>query len=114
MSKGHKIRLTVELADPDADVKWLKNGQEIQMSGRCTGGGGRGGGPGGSPARSPCLSPPMFSTATGPCLSPPPHCPLSGSSFPSFRFCLSLFLLFLFGSLPLLRTLPRPLRLYSK
>lgn len=35
MSKGHKIRLTVELADPDAEVKWLKNGQEIQMSGRC-------------------------------------------------------------------------------
>uniref|UniRef100_A0A8C0S1B8 Myosin-binding protein C, cardiac-type n=1 Tax=Canis lupus familiaris TaxID=9615 RepID=A0A8C0S1B8_CANLF len=34
VSKGHKIRLTVELADPDADVKWLKNGQEIQMSGR--------------------------------------------------------------------------------
>lgn len=35
VSKGHKIRLTVELADPDAEVKWLKNGQEIQMSGRC-------------------------------------------------------------------------------
>ncbi|KAM4845678.1 myosin-binding protein C, cardiac-type [Thomomys bottae] len=34
VSKGHKIRLTVELADPDAEVKWLKNGQEIQMSGR--------------------------------------------------------------------------------
>ncbi|XP_048644741.1 myosin-binding protein C, cardiac-type isoform X4 [Marmota marmota marmota] len=33
VSKGHKIRLTVELADPDAEVKWLKNGQEIQMSG---------------------------------------------------------------------------------
>ncbi|XP_007955738.1 myosin-binding protein C, cardiac-type [Orycteropus afer afer] len=33
VSKGHKIRLAVELADPDADVKWLKNGQEIQMSG---------------------------------------------------------------------------------
>lgn len=40
MSKGHKIRLTVELADPDAEVKWLKNGQEIQMSGRCGGVGG--------------------------------------------------------------------------
>jgi hypothetical protein len=39
VNKGHKIRLTVELADPDAEVKWLKNGQEIQMSGRC----GRGG-----------------------------------------------------------------------
>nr|XP_031546935.1 myosin-binding protein C, cardiac-type [Vicugna pacos] len=33
VSKGQKIRLTVELADPDAEVKWLKNGQEIQMSG---------------------------------------------------------------------------------
>ncbi|XP_004437005.1 PREDICTED: myosin-binding protein C, cardiac-type [Ceratotherium simum simum] len=33
VSKGHKIRLTVELANPDAEVKWLKNGQEIQMSG---------------------------------------------------------------------------------
>ncbi|XP_070284086.1 myosin-binding protein C, cardiac-type [Myotis yumanensis] len=33
VNKGHKIRLTVELADPDAEVKWLKNGQEIQMSG---------------------------------------------------------------------------------
>uniref|UniRef100_A0A8C3YJ13 Myosin-binding protein C, cardiac-type n=1 Tax=Catagonus wagneri TaxID=51154 RepID=A0A8C3YJ13_9CETA len=33
VSKGHKIRLMVELADPDAEVKWLKNGQEIQMSG---------------------------------------------------------------------------------
>ncbi|XP_023612300.1 myosin-binding protein C, cardiac-type [Myotis lucifugus] len=32
VNKGHKIRLTVELADPDAEVKWLKNGQEIQMS----------------------------------------------------------------------------------
>lgn len=38
VNKGHKIRLTVELADPDAEVKWLKNGQEIQMSGRCGGG----------------------------------------------------------------------------
>ncbi|PNJ68300.1 myosin-binding protein C, cardiac-type [Pongo pygmaeus] len=33
VSKGHKIRLTVELADHDAEVKWFKNGQEIQMSG---------------------------------------------------------------------------------
>lgn len=40
VNKGHKIRLTVDLADPDAEVKWLKNGQEIQMSGRCGGGGG--------------------------------------------------------------------------
>nr|XP_020865350.1 myosin-binding protein C, cardiac-type isoform X7 [Phascolarctos cinereus] len=33
VNKGQKIRLVVELADPDAEVKWLKNGQEIQMSG---------------------------------------------------------------------------------
>lgn len=52
MSKGHKIRLTVELADPDADVKWLKNGQEIQMSGRCTAGGA---GEGGLEAPQPAL-----------------------------------------------------------
>uniref|UniRef100_A0A8C5L1V2 Myosin-binding protein C, cardiac-type n=1 Tax=Jaculus jaculus TaxID=51337 RepID=A0A8C5L1V2_JACJA len=39
VNKGQKIRLTVELADPDAEVKWLKNGQEIQMSGRYGGGG---------------------------------------------------------------------------
>lgn len=68
MSKGHKIRLTVELADPDAEVKWLKNGQEIQMSGRCGGVGGwelaRGfGGPGGCPACPPCLSPALFSVS---------------------------------------------------
>lgn len=43
VSKGHKIRLSVELADPDAEVKWLKNGQEIQMSGRCGQGVKRGG-----------------------------------------------------------------------
>lgn len=44
VSKGHKIRLTVELADPDAEVKWLKNGQEIQMSGRWGEGQGAGSG----------------------------------------------------------------------
>ncbi|XP_055988350.1 myosin-binding protein C, cardiac-type [Sorex fumeus] len=33
VGKGQKIRLSVELADPDAEIKWLKNGQEIQMSG---------------------------------------------------------------------------------
>uniref|UniRef100_A0A6I8N757 Myosin binding protein C3 n=1 Tax=Ornithorhynchus anatinus TaxID=9258 RepID=A0A6I8N757_ORNAN len=32
--KGQKIKLAAEVADPDAEVKWLKNGQEIQMSGR--------------------------------------------------------------------------------
>ncbi|KFW74950.1 Myosin-binding protein C, cardiac-type, partial [Phalacrocorax carbo] len=34
VDKGQKIKLMVELANPDADVKWLKNGQEIQVSGR--------------------------------------------------------------------------------
>ncbi|KFZ63925.1 Myosin-binding protein C, cardiac-type, partial [Podiceps cristatus] len=34
VDKGQKIKLTVEVANPDADVKWLKNGQEIQVSGR--------------------------------------------------------------------------------
>ncbi|XP_074086722.1 myosin-binding protein C, cardiac-type [Macrotis lagotis] len=33
VNKGQKIRLMVELANPDAEVKWMKNGQEIQMSG---------------------------------------------------------------------------------
>uniref|UniRef100_G3WY35 Myosin binding protein C3 n=1 Tax=Sarcophilus harrisii TaxID=9305 RepID=G3WY35_SARHA len=33
VNKGQKIRLVVELANPDAEVKWLKNGQEIQMTG---------------------------------------------------------------------------------
>ncbi|MGH0139770.1 UNVERIFIED_CONTAM: hypothetical protein FKN15_013004 [Acipenser sinensis] len=35
VDKGHKMKIVVEVADPDAEVKWLKNGQEIQMSGRC-------------------------------------------------------------------------------
>uniref|UniRef100_A0A8D0GH97 Myosin binding protein C3 n=1 Tax=Sphenodon punctatus TaxID=8508 RepID=A0A8D0GH97_SPHPU len=34
VDKGQKIKLTVEVANPDAEVKWLKNGQEIQVSGR--------------------------------------------------------------------------------
>ncbi|KAM6943583.1 myosin-binding protein C, cardiac-type [Xenentodon cancila] len=34
VSKGHKIKLAVEVANADVDVKWLKNGQEIQKSGR--------------------------------------------------------------------------------
>uniref|UniRef100_A0A669PZ24 Myosin binding protein C3 n=1 Tax=Phasianus colchicus TaxID=9054 RepID=A0A669PZ24_PHACC len=34
VDKGQKIKLMVEVANPDADVKWLKNGQEIQVSGR--------------------------------------------------------------------------------
>uniref|UniRef100_A0A8C9FZU6 Myosin binding protein C, cardiac n=1 Tax=Pavo cristatus TaxID=9049 RepID=A0A8C9FZU6_PAVCR len=32
VDKGQKIKLMVEVANPDADVKWLKNGQEIQFS----------------------------------------------------------------------------------
>ncbi|TSP90501.1 Myosin-binding protein C, cardiac-type [Bagarius yarrelli] len=34
VEKGHKIKLQIEVANPDAEVKWLKNGQEIQKSGR--------------------------------------------------------------------------------
>uniref|UniRef100_A0A8D1G7E6 Myosin-binding protein C, cardiac-type n=1 Tax=Sus scrofa TaxID=9823 RepID=A0A8D1G7E6_PIG len=59
VSKGHKIRLMVELADPDAEVKWLKNGQEIQMSGRCGGSrasSGDAGEAGLLPTHLPCLS----------------------------------------------------------
>ncbi|XP_019407794.1 PREDICTED: myosin-binding protein C, cardiac-type isoform X2 [Crocodylus porosus] len=33
VDKGQKIKFTVDVANPDADVKWLKNGQEIQVSG---------------------------------------------------------------------------------
>ncbi|XP_029438050.1 myosin-binding protein C, cardiac-type-like isoform X2 [Rhinatrema bivittatum] len=33
VDKSQKIKLVVELANPDAEVKWLKNGQEIQVSG---------------------------------------------------------------------------------
>uniref|UniRef100_A0ABM5F9V1 Myosin-binding protein C, cardiac-type n=1 Tax=Pogona vitticeps TaxID=103695 RepID=A0ABM5F9V1_9SAUR len=33
VDKGQKIKLVVELANPDEEVKWLKNGQEIQVSG---------------------------------------------------------------------------------
>ncbi|XP_030650021.1 myosin-binding protein C, cardiac-type [Chanos chanos] len=33
VEKGHKIKLCMEVANPDAEVKWLKNGQEIQPSG---------------------------------------------------------------------------------
>lgn len=82
VSKGHKIRLSVELADPDAEVKWLKNGQEIQMSGRCgqgvkRGGGGLevwGGASGERAAPSPALSPPVFSVSVSryPSLHLPP------------------------------------------
>uniref|UniRef100_A0A3B3RVU5 Myosin binding protein C3 n=1 Tax=Paramormyrops kingsleyae TaxID=1676925 RepID=A0A3B3RVU5_9TELE len=34
VEKGHKIKLVVEVANPDAEVKWLKNGQEIHPTGR--------------------------------------------------------------------------------
>ncbi|XP_041837085.1 myosin-binding protein C, cardiac-type [Melanotaenia boesemani] len=33
VTKGHKIKLAVEVANADVEVKWLKNGQEIQKSG---------------------------------------------------------------------------------
>ncbi|TDH03283.1 hypothetical protein EPR50_G00161420 [Perca flavescens] len=32
VDKGKKIQLSVELADPNAPIKWLKNGQEIKPS----------------------------------------------------------------------------------
>ncbi|XP_062294217.1 myosin binding protein Ca [Scomber scombrus] len=32
VDKGRRIQLTVELADPNAPIKWLKNGQEIKPS----------------------------------------------------------------------------------
>ncbi|CAJ1049770.1 myosin-binding protein C%2C cardiac-type [Xyrichtys novacula] len=34
VTKGQKIKLAIEVADPDVEVKWLKNGQEIQPTGR--------------------------------------------------------------------------------
>ncbi|KAM4723158.1 myosin-binding protein C, cardiac-type [Rhinophrynus dorsalis] len=34
VDKGQKLKLVVEVANPDAEVKWLKNGQEIRVSGR--------------------------------------------------------------------------------
>ncbi|XP_064423229.1 myosin-binding protein C, cardiac-type [Latimeria chalumnae] len=33
VDKGQKIKLVVEVTNPDAQVKWLKNGQEVQVSG---------------------------------------------------------------------------------
>lgn len=32
VEKGKRIQLSVELSDPNAQVKWLKNGQEIKPS----------------------------------------------------------------------------------
>uniref|UniRef100_A0A8C1RC47 Myosin binding protein C, cardiac n=1 Tax=Cyprinus carpio TaxID=7962 RepID=A0A8C1RC47_CYPCA len=34
VEKGHKIKMQIEVANPDAEVKWLKNGQEIHLTGR--------------------------------------------------------------------------------
>lgn len=34
VTKGHKIKLAIEVASSDAEVKWLKNGQEIHPHGR--------------------------------------------------------------------------------
>ncbi|XP_066511914.1 myosin-binding protein C, cardiac-type-like isoform X2 [Hoplias malabaricus] len=33
VEKGHKIKLQIEVANPDIEVKWLKNGQEIHPTG---------------------------------------------------------------------------------
>ncbi|XP_035483789.1 myosin-binding protein C, cardiac-type isoform X5 [Scophthalmus maximus] len=33
VAKGHKIKLAVEVANPDVEVKWLKNGQDIHPTG---------------------------------------------------------------------------------
>lgn len=33
VDKGQKIKLVVEVANPDAEVKWQKNGQNLQVSG---------------------------------------------------------------------------------
>nr|XP_020488153.1 myosin-binding protein C, cardiac-type [Labrus bergylta] len=33
VSKGQKIKMAIEVANPDIEVKWLKNGQEIQPTG---------------------------------------------------------------------------------
>ncbi|XP_059926587.1 myosin-binding protein C, cardiac-type [Gadus macrocephalus] len=33
IEKGHKIKLAIEVTDPNALVKWMKNGQEIQPTG---------------------------------------------------------------------------------
>ncbi|XP_028446357.1 myosin-binding protein C, cardiac-type isoform X2 [Perca flavescens] len=33
VTKGHKIKLAIEVANPDVEVKWLKNGQAIQPTG---------------------------------------------------------------------------------
>ncbi|KAM9366083.1 myosin-binding protein C, cardiac-type [Symphorus nematophorus] len=34
VTKGHKIKMAIEVANPDVEVKWLKNGQEIHPTGR--------------------------------------------------------------------------------
>ncbi|CAM4523603.1 unnamed protein product [Leuciscus chuanchicus] len=34
VEKGHKIKMQIEVANPDAEVKWFKNGQEIHPTGR--------------------------------------------------------------------------------
>ncbi|XP_015665629.1 myosin-binding protein C, fast-type [Protobothrops mucrosquamatus] len=34
VDKGHKIKMWVELSDPDLPIKWLKNGQLIKPSGK--------------------------------------------------------------------------------
>ncbi|XP_067837649.1 myosin-binding protein C, cardiac-type-like, partial [Heptranchias perlo] len=34
VDKGQRMKLLVEVTDPDTEVKWMKNGQEIEVSGR--------------------------------------------------------------------------------
>lgn len=39
MDKGNKIKLVVEISDPDLPLKWFKNGQEIKPSSKYVVGG---------------------------------------------------------------------------
>lgn len=114
VSKGHKIRLTVELADPDAEVKWLKNGQEIQMSGRCGLGGEWAWGAGCVEGATLPASLHMCSLSLPACsLSPPIS--LSGSDIPSLCFCPCLLLtLFLPVSPPPIGDTPMSCLFHSK
>lgn len=35
VDRGNKIKLVVEISDPDLPLKWFKNGQEIKPSSKC-------------------------------------------------------------------------------
>ena len=39
VDQGNKIKLVVEISDPDLPLKWYKNGQEIKPSSKYAGGG---------------------------------------------------------------------------